>query len=230
MAEVTICSDLGAPQNQVSHCFLCFPIFAKVMGPDAMILVFWMLSFKSFLHSPLSCLSGGSLSLSSIKVVSSAYLRLLIFLPAILIPACASSSLAFHIMYTSYKLNKQGDNIHPWYTPFPIWNQSVVPCSVLSSVQFSLSVVSDSMRPHELQHARPPCPSPAPRVYPNSCPSSQWCHPAISSSIIPFSSCPQSLPASGLFRWVKSLYEVAKILELQLQHQSFQGTPRTDLL
>ena len=67
------------------------------------------------------------------------------------------------------------------------------------SVQFSSSVVSDSLRPHELQHTRPPCPSPTPRVYPNSCPLSPWCHPAISSSIIPFSSCPQSLPASESF-------------------------------
>ena len=69
----------------------------------------------------------------------------------------------------------------------------------VSSVQFSRSVVSDSLRPHELQHARPPCPSPTPGVHSNSCPSSQWCHPAISSSVIPFSSCPKSLPASGSF-------------------------------
>ena len=68
-----------------------------------------------------------------------------------------------------------------------------------SSVQFSCSVVSDSLRPHELQHARPPCPSPTPGVYPNSCPSSWWCHPAISSSVVPFSSCPQFLPASESF-------------------------------
>ena len=66
-------------------------------------------------------------------------------------------------------------------------------------VQFSRSVVSDSLRPHELQHSRPPCPSPTPRVHPNSCPSSRWHHPAISSSVVPFSSCPQSLPASGSF-------------------------------
>ena len=70
---------------------------------------------------------------------------------------------------------------------------------VFSSVQFSCSVVSDSLRPCESQHARPPCPSPTPGVYPNSCPSSQWCHPAISSSVIPFSSCLQSFPASGSF-------------------------------
>ena len=67
------------------------------------------------------------------------------------------------------------------------------------SVQFSRSVVSDFLRPHESQHARPPCPSPPPRVHPDSCPSSQWCHPAISSSVVPFSSCPQSLPASESF-------------------------------
>ena len=68
-----------------------------------------------------------------------------------------------------------------------------------SSVQFSRSVVSNSLRPHELQHARSPCPSPTPGVHPNSCPLSRWCQPAISSSVIPFSSCPQSLPASESF-------------------------------
>ena len=82
-------------------------------------------------------------------------------------------------------------------------------CSDLffSSVQFCRSVVSDSLQPHESQHARPPCPSPSPGVHSNSCPSSRWWHPAISSSVVPFSSCPQSLPASGslpisqLFAW-----------------------------
>ena len=69
----------------------------------------------------------------------------------------------------------------------------------LPSVQFSHLVVSDSLGPHESQHARPPCPSPTPRVYPNSCALCQWCHPAISSSVVPFSSCPQSLPASESF-------------------------------
>ena len=70
----------------------------------------------------------------------------------------------------------------------------------LSSIQFSCSVVSDSMQHHEPQHARPPCPSPTAGVYPNPCPLSQWCHPTISSSVIPFSSCPQSFPASGSFQ------------------------------
>ena len=68
-----------------------------------------------------------------------------------------------------------------------------------SSVQFSRSVASHSLRPHESQHTRPPCPSLTPRVHSNSCPLSWWCHPAISSSVVPFSSCPQSFPASGSF-------------------------------
>ena len=67
------------------------------------------------------------------------------------------------------------------------------------SVQFTCSVVSDFLRPHESQHAKPPCPSPTPGVHSNSCPSTQWCHRAISSSVVPFSSCPQSLPESGSF-------------------------------
>ena len=71
--------------------------------------------------------------------------------------------------------------------------------STFKGFQFSRSVTSDSLRPHELQHIRPPCPSPTPGVHSDSLPSSQWCHPAISSSVIPFSSCPQSLPASESF-------------------------------
>ena len=71
--------------------------------------------------------------------------------------------------------------------------------SIFSSLQFSPSVVSDSLQPHESQHARPPCPSQTPGVYLNSCPSRRWCHSAISSSVIPFSSCPQSLPESRSF-------------------------------
>ena len=73
-----------------------------------------------------------------------------------------------------------------------------------SSVQFSRSVVSDSLHPHESQHTRPPCPSPSPGVHSDSRPSSQWCHTAISSSVVPFSSCPQSLPHQSLSQWVNS--------------------------
>ena len=74
--------------------------------------------------------------------------------------------------------------------------------------------MSKSLRPHESQHSRPPCPSPAPEVYSNSCPSSRWCHPAISSSVVPFSNPSQH---QGLFQWVNSLHQVAKVLEFQLQ-------------
>ena len=106
-----------------------------MMGLDAMILVFWMLSFKpTFSLSSITFnqrLFSSSLH-SAVIVVSSAYPRLLIFLLAILIPACASSSPAFHMMCSAYKLNKQGNNIQPWRTPFPIQNQSVVPCPVLT--------------------------------------------------------------------------------------------------
>ena len=107
----------------------------EVMGPDARILVFWVLSFKSafslYSFTFIKRLFSSS-SLSAIRVVSSAYLRLLIFLLAILIPACASSSLEFRMMYSAYRLNKQGDNIQPCHTPFPIWNQSIGSCQVLT--------------------------------------------------------------------------------------------------
>ena len=98
------------------------------------------------------------------------------------------------------------------------------------TVQFSHSFVSDSLRPHELQHARPPCASPTPGVHTNSCPSSRWCHPAISSSVDPSLPAPNPSQHQRLFQWVNSLHEVAKVLEFQHQHQSFQRTPRTDLL
>ena len=101
------------------------------MGLDAMIFIFWMLSFKPAL-SPSSFTLIKRLfsysSLSSIRVVSSAYLRLLIFLPVYLTPACASSSLAFYMRFSAYEINKQGENIQAWCTPFPVLNQSFVPC------------------------------------------------------------------------------------------------------
>ena len=102
--------------------------------------------------------------------------------------------------------------------------------SQFSSVQFSHSVMSNSLWPHELQHARPPCPSPTPGVHPNSCPLSWWCRPAISSSVAPFSSCPQPLPASGsfprsqLFAWGGQSTGVSALASF------LQRTPRTDLL
>ena len=100
----------------------------------------------------------------------------------------------------------------------------------IRSDQISRSVMSDSLRPHEPQHARPPCPSPTPGVHPNPCPSSRWCHPTISSSVIPFSSCLHLSQHQSLFQWVSSSHQVAKVLESQLQHQSFQWVFKTDFL
>ena len=94
-----------------------------------------------------------------------------------------------------------------------------------SSVQFSYSVVSDSLQPHGLQHSRLSFISPIPRVYSNTCPSNQWCHPTISSSVIPFFSCLHFFPESGSFPWVSSLHQVAKALELQCQCQAFSEHP-----
>ena len=136
MAAVTIYSDFGAQEDNICHCFHCFPsICHEVMGLNALIFVFWTLSFKSafslYSFTFIKRLFSSSL-LSAIKVVASAYLRLLIFFPEILMPACASSSPAVHMMYSAYKLNKQTDYIQPWHTPFPIWNQSVFPCPVLT--------------------------------------------------------------------------------------------------
>ena len=134
MAAITICSDFRAQENKICHCFHCFPIyFPWSDGTGCHILLFWMLTFKpAFSLFSFTFIRRFFSSLSAIRVVSSAYLRLLIFLLAILIPACASSSVAFCMRYSAYKLNKQGDNIQPWCIPFPIWNQSVVPCPILT--------------------------------------------------------------------------------------------------
>ena len=136
MAAVTIFSDFGAQENKMSHCFHCFTIYFPWSDvANVMIFLFGVLSLSQLFHSALLLSSRlfSSSSLSAVRVVSSAYLRLLIFLPTILIPACASSSLSFvRMMYSAYKLNKQGDNIQPWCTPFPIWNQSVFLCLVVT--------------------------------------------------------------------------------------------------
>ena len=94
--------------------------------------------------------------------------------------------------------------------------------------QISRSVMSDTLRPHGLQHARLPCLSPTPTACSNSCPSSWWCHSTLSSSVVPFFSCLNRSQHQGLFQWVSSLHQVAKVLEPQ--HQSFQRIFRTDLL
>ena len=116
------------------------------MGPAAMVSVFWMLSFRpTFSLSSFTFIKRLFNSLlSALRVMSSAYLRLLIFLPALLIPACVSSTLAFYMMYSAHKLNKQGDYIQPWHTPYPILNQSMVPCPVLTVALWPVSFPSDT--------------------------------------------------------------------------------------
>ena len=119
-----------------------------------------------------------------------------------------------------------------WCLLFPLYskhsNQSdPLIIQIRWSVQFSHSVMSDSLWPHEPKHARPPCPSPTPGVYSNSCPLSHWCHPTISSSVVPFSSCLQSFPASGSFP-MSQFTSGGQKLEFQLQDQSFQWIFRTD--
>ena len=124
MTAVTICSDFGAQENKVCHSFHCFCIYLP--WGDGHDLSFWMLSFKPAFSPLLFHLHQEALQFLFIfcdKGGASAYLRLLIFLPC---------SLAFCMMYSVYKLNKQGDNTQPWRIPFPIWNQSVVPCPVLT--------------------------------------------------------------------------------------------------
>ena len=98
-----------------------------------------------------------------------------------------------------YLLNPSSSNKHIWWIISDDDNKGVISSVQFSSVQFSHSVMSDSLRPCESQHARPPCPSPTPGVHSDSRTSSQWCHPAISSSVVPLSFCPQSLPASETF-------------------------------
>ena len=138
MASVSVHSDFGAQENKVCHCFPFFPTYLPWSdGTRCHDLVFWMLSFKPafslFYFTFMKRIFSSSL-LSSISVVSSVYLRLFIFLPAILIPACASSSPAFCMMSTTCKLNKHGDNIQPWCIPFSVLNQFIIPCLVLTVV------------------------------------------------------------------------------------------------
>ena len=109
-----------------------------------------------------------------------------------------SSWQSHQLPVVTYETVSEKDPIS-FISPCVFWETRGEDIFRISSVQFSRSVVSDSLRPHESQHATPPCPSPTPGVYSNPCPSSWWCHPTISSSVVPFSSCLQSLPASGSF-------------------------------
>ena len=124
MAEITICSYFGAPQNKVCYCFHCFPSICKeVMGPGAMILVFWMLNVKQFFSLSSFTFIKKPFRSSSFSAIGWCHLYIWgywYFFPAILIPACVSSSPAFLMMNSA------------WCTPFPVCNQCVVPCPVLS--------------------------------------------------------------------------------------------------
>ena len=142
MAAVTVWRGFGAQENKICHCFHFFPFYLPWNDGtgchDLSFFECWVLS--QFFHSPLTFFKRlfSSSSLSAVRVVSSAYLRLLIFLPAILTPVCASSSPAFFMMYSAYKLNKQGDNIQPWHTPFPICcSMSSSNCCFLTCIQIS---------------------------------------------------------------------------------------------
>ena len=127
---------------------------------------------------------------SIIHSLNSAY----IFLSNTFLKAASFKSLRVNFV-SCHDHDREGS----WYTFVLIYIQQVLERVIYASVQFSRSVVSDSLQPHRLRHARPPCPSPTPEVYPDSCPLSRWCHPTVSSSVIPFSSCLQSSPASGSF-------------------------------
>ena len=127
MVALTIGSDFGAQKNKVFHC-MCH----EVMGPDAMILVFWMLSFKpTFSLSSFTFIKRlfSSSSLSAIRAVICIF-EIIDISSGNLDSSPCFIQLEFCMMYSAYKLNKQGDNIQPWRTPFPIWNQSVVSCPV----------------------------------------------------------------------------------------------------
>ena len=190
LAAIRIHSDFGTQCGKVCHFFYFFPIYClDVIGLDAMILVFWMLSLKA------------AFTLSSLTFIKS-----------------------------SSSLSEAGD-ISPRNLDSSLWFiQLGISHDVLciSSVQVSHSVVSDCLWLHGLQRAMPFCPSPTPKVYSNSCPLNRWCHPPISSSVVPFSHL-QSFSASGFFQMSPS-HQVAKLLEFQLQDQSFHWIFRTDFL
>ena len=144
MAAVTICRNCGAQASKACHCFHSFPVYYLWSDYDHSSQLPWHQSlecwvFSQLLHSPLSHLSTGYLGSSSfsvIRVMSPAYLRLLIFLLATLIHVCASSSPAIHMMYCKCKLNKQSANTQPWRSPVPIVNQSIVQIPVITMAPY----------------------------------------------------------------------------------------------
>ena len=137
MATVTIHSDFGAQENKICHYLYFFPFYlpwsdGTVCHDLSSLNAEFQASFYTLLFHLIKRQSFSSSSLSAIRVVSSEYLRFLLFLPTILIPACDSYGLAFRMIYSRYELSKQGDNMRPCCTPLPILNQSVVSCQVLA--------------------------------------------------------------------------------------------------
>ena len=227
MAVVAIYSDSGAQENKICHCFHCFPYLPWSDGTGCQDLSFSMLSFKLAFALSFSTLKRlfSSSSLSAIRVVSSAYLRLLEFLLAIFIPACGSSSPAFHMIYSTSKLNKQGDSIKPWQTLLSILSWSIAPFLVptfasWSAYRFLISVqlLSCPTLCDPMNRSTPGLP-----VHHQLPEFTQihvhWVSDAIQPSH-PLSSpsppAPNPSQQQSLFQWVNSLHEVAKVLEFQL--------------
>ena len=203
MAAVAICSDFGAPKNKVWHCFHCLPVYfpwsdcVPSLKPNS----YHIPILFTICH--LSRWRAVGLRESQVEMVKSVtrrgqhwhlFVTWLVFLLSLLL-------LHHYYPFVNSEFSTHGVGIcYSYYRNMLCWCfWDTVLFFPSSSVQFSPSFVSDSLRPHELQHARSPCPSPTPVVYSNKCPLSRWCNPTISSFVIPFSSCPQSLPASGPF-------------------------------
>ena len=144
---------------------------------------------------------------------------------------CQSTGVGCHFLWSWPRDRTQVSRIVDrrftiWATREVLLRLKPIPIQFCSVAKSCLTL----LRPHGLQHARHPCPSPAPGACWNPCPSTQWCHPTISSSVIPFSSCFNLSQHQGLFHWVSSSHQVAKVSQFQLQHQSFQWIFKTDFL
>ena len=156
--------------------------------------------------------------------------QLFVTLWTVALQAPLSVGLSRQEYWSGWPCPPPGDLPDPGIEPTSLMSVSCIGRRVLKhSVQFSHSVASDCLWPHGLQHARPPCPSSTPRIYSNSCPLSQWCHPTISSSVVPFSSCLQSFPASGSFPISQFFTSGGQSIRVSALTSVFQWTFRTDL-
>ena len=194
MAPVTIAVILEPLKRKSTIASTFSPFIChEVVRPDAMIIVFWMLSFKPAFSLSLSPSRGSLVPLHFPTLewyhlhIWGCYFSWWSWFQLVLHPAWHFMWCILHIIYINRVIT---------YSLVVLLSQFWTS----RSVQFSsVAIVCDSLWPHELQRARPPCPSPTPRVHQNSCPLCRWCHPTISSSVVPFCSCLQSFPASGSF-------------------------------